>query len=711
MSADTKITITAKTDQAENALRSLGHSVDDASRHMFSLGEAAGSLAGALSLATFTNWIKSGIDVSDQLYKLSQKTGTAVEDLAGLKFAADQNGASLEVVANAAKKLTAQLVDKPEIFSKLGITAKDSTGALVQLADIFALMPDGVEKTALSVKLMGKNGEEIIPFLNNGSAALQELIDKGKTYNPVTADSALAAQQFNDSLDALKSRGGAMAVTIANELLPKLNETITAFSELNQSGSNFLPVGRGIGVVFETLVVLGANVGYVFRQVGNEIGGITAQMVELFTGDWIHGNSNFVKIGQLMKEDAAAARREIDAFSGRIINGSGIKSVADARLAQNDKGHSLLDEYRTPAAAKAGTDDFESFRKRLLVDLAPAQDGRQSRADRLQVELNLDKTITAVERDKLQVLINQLRVQDAALLARKSEREGQQVLIGLEKDFYNELEKRRDALNSTLLSASQKILADDLRTVSKRAQDSRIELEKLQVAGTLSATDLNKLLQQVTADEQAQKDALKSLRAEQDRMNESWIYGADVALRTYMDEIVNVARHSESMVTKSFRGMEDALVNFVKTGKLDFRSLADSIISDLIRMQIQKNIMTPLTAAMDSAGMFGGIGGLLGDIFGGGSSMAGATQPMSAADVLVAAALPGYAAGIDYVPRDMIAQIHKGERITTAVDNKQGYGGNITVNVTGSNSDQVRRAAGQGAREALVAFNRAGRYA
>jgi phage-related minor tail protein len=51
---------------------------------------------------------------------------------------------------------------------------------------------------------------------------------------------------------------------------------------------------------------------------------------------------------------------------------------------------------------------------------------------------------------------------------------------------------------------------------------------------------------------------------------------------------------------RAFNGMTDALVNFVMTGKLDFRSLANSIISDLIRIQIQRAITLPLAKAMSS---------------------------------------------------------------------------------------------------------------
>lgn len=80
-----------------------------------------------------------------------------------------------------------------------------------------------------------------------------------------------------------------------------------------------------------------------------------------------------------------------------------------------------------------------------------------------------------------------------------------------------------------------------------------------------------------------------------------WSLGAQSALRNYADESANVFAQTESVVTKAFGGMEDALVQFATTGKLDFKSLANSIIADLIRIQIRAAAVSFLSS------MFGGL--------------------------------------------------------------------------------------------------------
>jgi TP901 family phage tail tape measure protein len=75
----------------------------------------------------------------------------------------------------------------------------------------------------------------------------------------------------------------------------------------------------------------------------------------------------------------------------------------------------------------------------------------------------------------------------------------------------------------------------------------------------------------------------------------------------YRATVGDIADSMRSAFGRAFKGMEDALVNFAMTGKLNFKSLSNSIIADLVRIQIQQSITRPLAQAMgfmDFGGMF-----------------------------------------------------------------------------------------------------------
>jgi len=71
--------------------------------------------------------------------------------------------------------------------------------------------------------------------------------------------------------------------------------------------------------------------------------------------------------------------------------------------------------------------------------------------------------------------------------------------------------------------------------------------------------------------------------------------GMKAALDDYQAKAKDVAGAVKSAMTNALQGMEDALVNFVMTGKLAFGDLARSIIADITRIAIRSAIISPLT--------------------------------------------------------------------------------------------------------------------
>lgn len=102
-------------------------------------------------------------------------------------------------------------------------------------------------------------------------------------------------------------------------------------------------------------------------------------------------------------------------------------------------------------------------------------------------------------------------------------------------------------------------------------------------------------------------DMIAKARDEDLQNSKRWEDGIKRGLQSVIDEADDMASKAERGVTSMFKSMEDALVSFVTTGKLDFKSMADSIIADMVRMQIQSSITKPLAGAL---------GGFLGDIAG-----------------------------------------------------------------------------------------------
>lgn len=101
----------------------------------------------------------------------------------------------------------------------------------------------------------------------------------------------------------------------------------------------------------------------------------------------------------------------------------------------------------------------------------------------------------------------------------------------------------------------------------------------------------------------SRRSAIKEAAAAQG----SFGLGIKNGMNEYLATIEDRAGAAKTALVNAFKGAEDALVNFVMTGKFNFKDFASSIIKDLIRIMIQQSIMKPLMGGLGS--LFGGFGG------------------------------------------------------------------------------------------------------
>lgn len=83
--------------------------------------------------------------------------------------------------------------------------------------------------------------------------------------------------------------------------------------------------------------------------------------------------------------------------------------------------------------------------------------------------------------------------------------------------------------------------------------------------------------------------------------------GLRAGMLSLQKDSMDMAKDISQAVQNAFQGMEDALVEFVTTGKMDFGKLVDSIIADIARLIIRYMVLQPIINALSS--VLPGLGG------------------------------------------------------------------------------------------------------
>lgn len=171
---------------------------------------------------------------------------------------------------------------------------------------------------------------------------------------------------------------------------------------------------------------------------------------------------------------------------------------------------------------------------------------------------------------------------------------------------------------------TQDVLQKAAEARSKQAQTIIEEIEPREKLNKQLA-DYNALLAEGLLTQDQYGKAVKATQEKIDLLSDSFASGIKVGFANYADSIGTNAERAQQAVTNAFKGMENALVDFTTTGKLNFRNFAMGIIQDIVRIQIQSNITRPLAMGLSSlfsvagaaAGSSAGAGGTGNYSFGG----------------------------------------------------------------------------------------------
>lgn len=221
---------------------------------------------------------------------------------------------------------------------------------------------------------------------------------------------------------------------------------------------------------------------------------------------------------------------------------------------------------------------------------------------------------------KIQQLRNELAKLNASAIEAELKAEGDRAAFL--RQMNDEVAKFSRTQAARIDQINMEAAASEMSTLQYRKHTEALRIDK--EAADAAKGKAPEFVAAIMAEADAQKAATMAALDHADALKNSFSAGVRSAMKDYVENTANAASQAKDLFSNAFKGMEDALVNFVKTGKLDFKSLADSIISDLIRIQIRAAMTSAIGGGGGGGGILGGIVSAVGSFFGmgGGSGAA-----------------------------------------------------------------------------------------
>jgi predicted nucleic acid-binding Zn-ribbon protein len=540
----------AATDKTGAAFRSVKTSISDLNSSVSNVTGKIAGLTAVLATVGSAVQIKSLIDTADNMNKLSQKTGIAVSELSSLSNTADLAGVSNEQLGSALIRLNKSIAEaasgskeQSEAFKNLGINVKDANGNIRPTADILGEVAgalsgaaDGATKTQYAMALFGKAGADLIPFLNQGKEGIKEF---GASFGDEFAQNA---EKFNDNITKLNQSFKLILVDAINPALEGLNKLIIEFQAGTKHSGGFLDAIRNFGTINP------------FKTTEENLATVREQI-----------ETNNAAIERYKR--ANADTRALDDYNRHLQNRLNyLKAIQESEM--KPMFHQSIGKGRR---------DIEPTKKPL-----PAL-GKV--ADKSEAEKELEKIATAYQ--SISTEIEKLFYTEDQMLLSQFQRitndeksiEQYKILLAERRKILNldaELEqagKTADKLQEEALKKQN----DLLQTAKKLYEDTRTPLENFNIEMARLDDLLNKGYISWDVYSRATLNALEDLDTFKEKGKDTFEELKD-AINGWGNEFTNV------------------MTSAVMTGKLSFSDLANSIIRDLIRMQIQSMITTPLVA-------------------------------------------------------------------------------------------------------------------
>ena len=273
-------------EEASNETKSFGDKLKSGLGTAGKVGAASLAIvgAGAAKLtSTILSSTKEVAELGDTIDKESQKMGISAQAYQEWDAVLQHAGGSISDIKPALITLSKQIENNSEEFEKLGLSADELRN--LSKEEVFGLvveklqgMEEGIERTAIANKLLGRSSKELGALLNTSAEDTEAMKQRVHELGGVMSDEAVkSAAAYQDSLQDMKTSMEGMKRNMANNFLPsmvtimdgitalftgddsaieKLNDGITQFAEkITESIPKIAKVATNLIVTFGKAIV------------------------------------------------------------------------------------------------------------------------------------------------------------------------------------------------------------------------------------------------------------------------------------------------------------------------------------------------------------------------------------------------------------------------------------------------------------------------
>lgn len=644
------------------ASRGLSNLSDRAKTLRVGMRALGGALAGIATVGGLKMLIDRSISAADAVGKTADKIGVGVEALQELRYAAQLAGVEQRTMDMALQRFTRRVAEAAkgtgeakQALAQMGIALKDQHGnirrsedLLSDVADAFKKTRDPAERLRLAFKLFDSEGVAMVNMLVGGAEALEATRRRARDLGIVLDEDLVRnAEKARDELDTLGKVISANLTRAVLDLAPAIADASSGLAEL----------AADAGVAYEELKLLAQgdfnfeglslrSTKAIVEDLREDVRALRAERDALGDGVLDDLRRRYVEWQLERKERALQQWQAKLAWMQRDRSETPAPAPADAgttsdsieadvkaaqdrarRIAQIEKNL----QRQLFEATHEGADRIKAEYERLVAEMqtliapdgsnleevgeimgraAAVRDARLARLARQEEEAAQRRA------DANRKIIEGLKAERDALAMTDRERFISQALRRLSAAATDDQRRQVRELAGALFEEQQAQEAarkaeEDRQKVIEKGRTLRVQLRTAEEAYKTELEEVNELLRAGAIDHETHARATEEAYDRMLRASREWSAGVRRALRDYGDEAGNAARQFEEVTLSALKALEDAWVEWARTGKLSVADFFATLEEAALRAAYRLLIFKPMESFLE-----GLIGSFSFDFFG-----------------------------------------------------------------------------------------------